>query len=104
MNCASCIPIFDVALFANFSLQEDFGHVVGAPKDKSSDGSVLLASLHVLACLHVGTGGLDVLIDLDTVQDHVVLGIDDQVHGVEESLAHRLEFREILSANLGAVS
>ena len=65
--------------------------VLSAPEDSSGDGSVLLACLFILASAHVRSGGLNVLKDLDTVVDDLLLSVDDQLFGVEEGLAHLLE-------------
>ena len=77
--------------------------VHSAPKDGSSDGSVLFASFLILAILHVLSSGLDVFVDLDTVVDDLFLSINNQLLRVEEGLTHFLESLSILGANLRAV-
>ena len=85
------------------SLQDFLSHVVGAPKDRGSNGSVELASLLVLAGDEVCVGGLDVLPDRDTVEDNVVHGVNDELLGVEEGVAHGLELGDVVGADLLAV-
>ena len=77
--------------------------VHSAPEDHGSDGSVLLASFLILASLHVLSSGLDVLVDLNTVVEDLLLSVNNQLLGVEEGLAHLLESLSIFGADLGAV-
>ena len=76
---------------------------LAAPKDGGADGSDLLASSLELASHEVGVSGLDVIVDGDTVEKHVLRGVDDKLLGVEEGVAHALELCDVVGADLLAV-
>ena len=74
-----------------------------SPEDEGTNGSVHLTSLLVFSLVHVVAGLLDVLGDLNTVHDDVVLGINDKLLGVEESLSHCGKLGDILVTDGSAV-
>ena len=78
-------------------------HEVAAPDHLSTDLSELLASGLPRASNEVLVSGLDVVVDRDTVEKHVLCRVDEELLGVEEGVAHFLELGDIVGADLLAV-
>lgn len=64
------------------SLIIDLCKVLVAPEDSCSDSAVKLTSGFILLVLHVSASFPDILEDFNSIDDNVVLSIDDKLLGV----------------------
>ena len=79
------------------SLNEWLTHVIGTPKDLGCDVADHFASLFVLGVTKVSGGGLDVVVDGDTVEKHVLSSVNEEMNGVEEGITHFLKLCDVVA-------
>ena len=70
------------------SLHECLTHIFATPKNLCCDGADHFASLFILLITKVCGGGLNLVVDGDTIKKHVLHGVKEELLGVEEGLTH----------------